>query len=46
LIAQHSFHAQKEIQRRKRLPAPIAIRSRIYAISLECRMDQPVVRTG
>jgi len=47
LIAQQSFHVQKEGQRGKRLPAPIVNPVMdIHAISLECRMDQPVVQTG
>ena len=51
LIAQHSFHVQKEghASRRRLRGAPQHddhSENGSYAISLECRMDQPVVRTG
>jgi len=51
LIAQHSFHVQKEshASRRRSRGAPQHddhSENGFHAISLECRMDQPVVRTG
>ncbi len=43
MIAQHTFHAQKEGQRADRLPTWLDLSGMVYAISfLECRIvDQP-----
>jgi hypothetical protein len=46
LIAQQSFHAQKESQVGIAPSLTLNPDMGIYAISLECRMDQPVVQTG
>jgi len=48
LIAQQSFHAQKQGQRMgDPIHALVSERMDFHAISLECRiLDQPVVQTG